>query len=210
MSKKGNTKQWLDQHRKDPYVRAAQKDNYRSRAVYKLEQIDAKDRLIKPASVIVDLGSAPGGWSQYCAQRLHGKGRIVAIDLLPMAPLDGVVFIQEDFTQDVGLHALNSALEGAWVDLVLSDMAPNLTGVAVVDQMQAMHLAELTLDFCGQALKPGGNMLVKVFHGEGFDQLLAQTRKQFTRVAVRKPDASRDSSREQYLACLGWRGSCSA
>lgn len=205
MSKKSNTRQWLEKHRSDPYVRAAQKDNYRSRAAYKLEQIDAKDQLIKSDSVIVDLGSAPGGWSQYCARRLHGKGLIVAIDLLAMKPIENVLFTQADFTQDAGLQALQAALAGREVDLVLSDMAPNLTGVAVVDQMQAMHLAELTLDFCTQHLKPGGHMLVKVFHGEGFDALLAQTRKQFKRVVVRKPDASRDHSREQYLVCQHWR-----
>ncbi len=206
MSKKNDTRRWLDQHRKDPYVRAAQADNYRSRAVYKLQQIDTKDRLLKPDAVVVDLGSAPGSWSQYCAQRLRDKGRVIAVDLLPMAPLDGVIFTQADFSKKEGLQALRDALAGDYADLVLSDMAPNLTGVTVVDQMQAMHLAELTLDFCGEALKPGGNMLVKVFHGEGFDPLLEQTRKQFKRVAIRKPDASRSRSREQYLVCLGWRG----
>jgi len=206
MSKKSNTRHWLEQHKKDPYVRAAQANNYRSRAVYKLEQIDAKDHLIKANAVIVDLGSAPGGWSQYCAQRLRGKGSVIAVDLLPMEPLEGVSFTQTDFTTDEGLQALETMLAGQRVDLVLSDMAPNLTGVTVVDQMQAMHLAELTLDFCATYLKPGGNLLVKVFQGEGFDQLLAQTRKQFKRVAVRKPDASRDRSREKFLAGFGWRG----
>lgn len=205
MSKKSNTRRWLDQHRSDPYVRAAQADNYRSRAAYKLEQIDAKDRLIKPDSLIVDLGSAPGGWSQYCARRVSGKGRVVAVDLLPMAPIEGVAFTQADFTEEAGLQALRDALGGARCDLVLSDMAPNLTGVAVVDQMQAMHLAELTLDFCRDALKPGGHMLVKVFQGEGFDDLLSLARQQFERVAVRKPDASRGRSREMYLASHGWR-----
>lgn len=205
MSKKSDTRRWLNKHRNDPYVRAAQADNYRSRAVYKLEEIDRKDKLVTASGTIVDLGSAPGGWSQYCARKQHGKGRIVAIDLLAMAPLEFVQFIQADFSADVGLQALRGALQGRQANLVLSDMAPNLTGVAVVDQMQAMHLAELTLDFCREALKPGGKLLVKVFQGEGFDDLLAQMRGRFERVATRKPDASRSRSREIYLLGQGWR-----
>lgn len=204
MSKKSDTRRWLTKHRNDPYVRAAQADNYRSRAVYKLEEIDRKDKLVTPSSTIVDLGSAPGGWSQYCAQKQRGKGYIIAIDLLLMAPLEGVDFIQADFSEDAGLQALRGALQGRQVDLVLSDMAPNLTGVAVVDQMQAMHLAELTLEFCREALKPGGKLLVKAFQGEGFDDLLAQMRSQFKTVASRKPDASRSRSREMYLLGRGW------
>lgn len=207
MSKKSNTRRWLDQHRRDPYVKAAQADNYRSRAAYKLAQLDARDHLLpKAGGVVVDLGSAPGGWSQYCARNLRAGGRVIAIDLLPMDAIDGVTFIQDDFAEATGLERIEAALGDAAVDLVLSDMAPNLTGVAVVDQMQAMHLAELTLDFCRQSLKPGGKLAVKVFQGEGFDALVADARRVFKSVAVRKPDASRDRSRENYLVARDWRG----
>lgn len=206
MSRKNETKRWLDAHRRDPWVRAAQADDYRSRAVYKLAQIDDKDRLLRPGITIVDLGAAPGGWSQYCARKLNGRARIVALDRLPMTPLPGVTVLEADFAEAAGLQALRVALDGAGVDLVLSDMAPNLSGVAVADQMKVMHLAELSFAFCEEALKPGGDLLVKVFQGEGFDDLLATMRAGFERAAVRKPQASRDASREMYLLGRGWRG----
>lgn len=206
MSKRGDTKRWLATHRADPYVRAAVAGDWRSRAVFKLAQIDERDKLLKPGMTVVDLGAAPGGWSQYCTRTLAGRGRVVAIDRLEMAPVPGVTVLRADFAEQAGLDALREALADDAADLVLSDMAPNLSGVAVVDQMGVMHLAELALDFCGDALKPGGDALIKVFQGEGFDTLLADMRRRFARVAVRKPAASRDASREQYLLGRGWRG----
>lgn len=206
LSKRRETRHWLAKHRADPYVRAAAAGDWRSRAVFKLAQIDERDRLLKPGLTVVDLGAAPGGWSQYCARTLKGRGRIVALDRLEMAPIEGVTVIRADFAETEGLEALREALGDARADLVLSDMAPNLSGVAVADQMGVMHLAELALDFCAEALKPGGDLLVKTFQGEGFDALLADMRRRFERVAVRKPDASRDGSREQYLLGRGWRG----
>lgn len=199
MSKRSDTKRWLDKHRNDPYVKAAQAGNWRSRAVFKLKQIDEKDHLLRPGMDIVDLGCTPGGWSQYCADRLRGRGRIVGIDLLPMEPLEHVTFIQANFAEDEGLERLTESLCGNRVELVLSDMAPNLSGVAVADQMRVMHLAELTLAFCDDWLAPGGALVVKVFQGEGFDELYRQMRARFTKTATRKPDASRDGSREMYL-----------
>lgn len=204
-NKRSDTRRWLARHRSDPYVRAAQAANYRSRAVFKLAQIQDRDRLIKPGMTIVDLGAAPGGWSQYCVEQLRGRGRVIAVDLLAMEPIAGVEILQADFSEQTGLQMLRDALGGAAVDLVLSDMAPNLSGIAVADQMRMMHLAELALDFCEQALQPGGDLLVKAFQGEGFDDLLAQMRAGFSATAVRKPEASRDASREMYLLGRDWR-----
>lgn len=187
-------------------MRAATAGDWRSRAVFKLARIDERDRLLQPGMTVVDLGAAPGGWSQYCARTLNGRGRVIALDRLEMAPIPGVTCIHADFSEPAGLDALREALAGDAADLVLSDMAPNLSGVAVVDQMGAMHLAELALDFCAEALKPGGDLLVKTFQGEGFDALLGEMRRRFARVAVRKPEASRPASREQYLLGRGWRG----
>lgn len=206
MSRKRDTKRWLAGHRADPYVRAAAAGDWRSRAVFKLAQIDERDRLVKPGMTVVDLGAAPGGWSQYCARALKGRGRVIALDRLEMAPVEDVTVIRADFAGQAGLDALREALGGGLADLVLSDMAPNLSGVAVADQMGAMHLAELALDFCAEALRPGGDLLVKTFQGEGFDALLGDMRRRFARAAVRKPSASRDASREQYLLGRGWRG----
>lgn len=206
MSKRRDTKRWLATHRADPYVRAAAAGDWRSRAVFKLAQIDERDRLLKPGMTVVDLGAAPGGWSQYCARGLKGRGRVIALDRLEMDPIGGVTAIRADFAETAGLEALRDALAGEPADLVLSDMAPNLSGVVVADQMGVIHLAELALDFCAEALKPGGDLLVKVFQGEGFDAILADMRGRFERVAVRKPDASRDASREQYLLGRGWHG----
>jgi 23S rRNA (uridine2552-2'-O)-methyltransferase len=200
------SRHWLEKHRADPYVRAATAGDWRSRAVFKLAQIDERDRLLKPGMTVVDLGAAPGGWSQYCVRSLNGRGRVIALDRLEMAPIPGVTFVHADFAEQDGLDALCEALAGDAADLVLSDMAPNLSGVAVVDQMGVMHLAELALDFCAEALKPGGDLLVKLFQGEGFDALLGDMRHRFECTVVRKPQASRAASREQYLLGRGWRG----
>jgi len=206
MAKRRSTKAWLAQHKRDPYVRRAQAEDYRSRAAFKLAELDAKDGLLEPGRTIVDLGAAPGGWSQYCRRKLGDRARIVGIDLLPIEPLEGVRFLQADFAEQAGLDALLHEL-GDWrADLVLSDMAPNMSGVAVADQMRAMHLAELALDFCGSCLQQGGDFVVKTFQGEGFDDLLAQMRRDFRKVHVRKPGASKDASREVYLVGRGWRG----
>ncbi|ROO32455.1 RlmE family RNA methyltransferase [Salinisphaera orenii] len=204
MSKRSDTRRWLDRHRNDPYVRAAQADNYRSRAVYKLAEVDERDGLLAGKRCIVDLGAAPGGWSQYC-RRMRPGARVLALDRLSMAAIEGVEFLEADFAEQPGLDALLAALDGQGVDLVLSDMAPNLSGIKVSDQAGVMQLAELALDLCGQVLERGGDLLIKVFQGEGFDALLADMRARFDRVAVRKPKASRDASREMYLVGRGWR-----
>lgn len=203
MSKRSDTRRWLDKHRRDPYVRAAQTDNYRSRAVYKLAEVDDKDRLLRGKRCIVDLGAAPGGWSQYCRRECK-RARVIALDRLHMDPIKGVEFLQVDFSEQAGLDDLKQAIGDQRVDLVLSDMAPNLTGVMVTDQAAVMHLAELALALCDEVLMSGGDLLIKVFQGEGFDNLLADMRRQFKRVAVRKPDASRDASREKYLLGQNW------
>lgn len=205
MARSRGSRRWLNEHFNDPYVREAQRRGLRSRAVFKLEAIDQKDHLLNPGQCVVDLGAAPGGWSEYAAARVGASGRVVAIDLLEMAPLPGVTFIQGDFSADEGLAALDAALDGKAVDLVLSDMAPNLSGQKAVDQPRSMLLAELALDFCADRLKPGGGLLVKVFQGQGFDALLNDMRRQFDRVSSRKPQASRDRSREVYLLARGFR-----
>lgn len=204
MSKRSDTRRWLAAHRGDPYVKAAQADDYRSRAVYKLAEIDARDRLLAGVRCVVDLGAAPGGWSQYVRRQQPGA-RVVALDRLGMDAIDGVAFLQVDFAEQSGLDALLAELDGRPVDLVLSDMAPNLSGVKAADQAGVMQLAELSLALCGDVLKSGGSLLIKVFQGEGFDELLAAMRRNFARVAVRKPKASRDASREIYLLGMGWR-----
>lgn len=204
MSKRSDTKRWLATHRNDPYVKAAQADNYRSRAAYKLAEIDEKDRLLARARCVIDLGAAPGGWSQYC-RRMSPKARVIALDRLEMDPIDGVEFMQVDFSEQAGLDRLMATLGDDRVDLVLSDMAPNLSGVRAADQAGVMHLAELSLELCKDVLAPGGAMLIKVFMGDGFEQLIADMRGRFDKVATRKPKASRDASREMYLLGAGWR-----
>ena len=204
MSKRSDTKRWLNKHRNDPYVRAAQQDNYRSRAVYKLAEVDERDRLLKGKRCVVDLGAAPGGWSHYC-RRQRPEARVVALDRLDMKPIEGVEFLSVDFDQQAGVDALLATLGSDRVDLVLSDMAPNLTGIMVADQAGVMQLAELALDLCNEVLDSDGDLLIKVFQGEGFDEMLVDMRQRFRRVAVRKPKASRDASREMYLLGQGWR-----
>lgn len=200
-----HNKDWMHEHVNDPYVQRAKAEGWRSRAAFKLAEIDDKYRLIHPGMTVVDLGSAPGSWSQVVARRLAGKGRIIALDLLEMAPVPGVDFIQGDFREDAVLTQLETLVGDKPVDLVLSDMAPNISGIAVSDQARVMHLAELTLDFCARCLKPGGDMLVKVFQGSGFMELRAAVMKAFAEVAVKKPAASRDRSAETYLLARMFR-----
>lgn len=206
MARSKSSNRWLDEHFSDPYVKLSQKDGYRSRASYKLIELDKKDKLFKPGMSVVDLGSAPGGWSQVAADRVGDKGMVLASDILPMDSIAGVEFIQGDFTEEAVLEQLLAALGGQKADLVISDMAPNMSGMNAVDQPAAIYLVELALDMARQVLKPGGHFVAKVFHGEGFDPLLQDTRDAFTKVAVRKPDASRARSREVYLVARGFKG----
>lgn len=204
MPRTKSSKQWLQEHFSDVYVKKAQAEGYRSRAVYKLKEIDEKEQLLKPGMTVVDLGSAPGGWAQYVAKKLATDGLIVAMDILPMDPITHVHFIQGDFCELSALQALQQHVPCGQVDLVLSDMAPNLSGNAGVDIPRAMALAELAFDFASESLKPGGVLLMKMFHGSGFDDLVKKIRACFTRVVVRKPSASRSRSRETYLLAKGY------
>ena len=205
MKRTRTSKAWMQEHVNDEFVKRANKEGYRSRAAYKLMELDQRDRLIRPGMTVVDLGAAPGSWSQLVAERLKGQGRVIALDLLEMQPMPGVEFIQGDFTEAEVLARLEETLGNQPVDLVISDMAPNMSGVPLVDQARAMHLAELSLEFALQWLKPGGNFLVKVFIGSGFDELVRMMRSQFDKVVTRKPKASRDRSAETYLLGLGRR-----
>ena len=194
---------WLREHVNDTYVQRARAEGYRSRASFKLMEIDDRDHLIRSGEVIVDLGATPGGWSQVAAKRMQGKGRVVALDLLEMEPLHGVDFIQGDFREESVLKQLETMLAGVRVGLVLSDMAPNMSGILLSDQARVMHLAELGLEFSRNWLKPDGAFLVKVFQGYGFDDFVREMRQVFKTVASRKPDASRDRSAEVYLLGRG-------
>ena len=199
MKKNKTSRAWVHDHLNDPYVQRAQQDGYRARAAYKLLEVDERDHLLKAGAVVVDLGSTPGSWCQVAVKRCGAKGRVFALDILPMAPVAGVDFLLGDFTEDSVLEDLESRLEGAKVDVVLSDMAPNLSGVASVDQARSIHLCELALDFAVRHLKPGGQFLVKIFQGEGFMEYRKQMEAAFDSVQVRKPKASRDRSAEVYL-----------
>ena len=196
---------WRDRQERDPYVKKARADGWRSRAVYKLEEIDRKESILKPDTVVVDLGSAPGSWSQYVVERFRGRVRVVAVDLLPMDTLPGVEFIQADFREAEALAALRTAVGDTGADLVISDMAPNISGNRAVDQPRAMYLAELALDLCGELLKRGGSFVCKLFQGEGSDALIAEARRRFERVRVMKPGASRPGSREVYLVARNYQ-----
>lgn len=196
---------WLEEHESDPYVKAARAAGYRSRAVYKLEEIQKTNRLLKPGMSVVDLGAAPGGWSQYCARLLQGKGRIVALDILPMDAITNVEFIQGDFGSDTVFEQLMAHLGTDKVDLVLSDIAPNMSGMSDVDHLRAMHLVELTLDFAERSLKPGGDYLVKLFQGRDFQPFMQRLRALFETVKTRKPKASRARSPELYVLARGFR-----
>lgn len=207
MSKSKPGSGWMQRHLTDQYVQQAQRDGYRSRASYKLLEIQARDRLIKPGMSVIDLGSAPGGWCQVIADIVGMKGRVVAVDLLSMDPVAGVEFIQGDFTEDEILEQMLALFENSRVGLVVSDMAPNISGIKSADTTKSIYLAELGLDLCGQLLEPGGAFLVKVFQGEGFDQFLKDMKRVFRKVSTRKPKASRPKSREIYLLGTGYRGS---
>ena len=202
---RGTSRGWKERQERDPYVQQARKDGWRSRAVYKLEEIDRKGRLLKPDMLIVDLGAAPGSWSQYVTEKLKGRVRIVAVDLLPMDSLPSVEFVQGDFTDDETLAAIRAAIGDDRVDLVMSDMAPNISGTRAVDQPRSMYLAELALDMCREVLGKGGDFVCKLFQGEGIDAFIAETRKRFASVKVMKPKASRPGSREVYLVARNYQ-----
>ncbi|NNC77098.1 MAG: 23S rRNA methyltransferase [Woeseiaceae bacterium] len=196
---------WRDRQERDPYVQRARRDGWRSRAVYKLQQIDEKERLLRPDMTVVDLGAAPGGWSQFVSTRLKGRARIVAVDLLPVDSLPAVEFIQGDFTDERVLAAVKQAVGGDGADLVISDMAPNISGLKAVDQPRSMYLAELALDLCRLLLKRRGSFVCKLFQGEGSDEFIRECRTAFERVKVMKPAASRAGSREVYLVARNYR-----
>jgi 23S rRNA (uridine2552-2'-O)-methyltransferase len=196
---------WLREHHSDPYVKRARAEGWRSRAVYKLEQIDQRERLLKPGMVVLDLGAAPGAWSQYAKRQVGRSGRVLATDILEMDPLPGVEFLQGDFREQSVFDALKAGLGGAGADLVLSDMAPNLSGMDAIDAPRAMYLAELALDLASEILKPGTHALIKVLQGAGFDSLLVSARGRFERVKCLKPEASRSRSSETYLLASGRR-----
>ncbi len=196
---------WRDRQERDPYVQQARRDGWRSRAVYKLEQIDQKERFLRPDMVCVDVGSAPGGWSQYVTKKLKGRARIVAVDILPMDSLPDVEFIQGDFQDEAVFEQMLAAIGDQGADLVMSDIAPNITGTRVVDQPRSMYLVELALDFARRVLKPGGSFVCKVFQGEGIDEFVIDARNSFERVKVMKPKASRAGSREVYLVARNYQ-----
>ncbi len=203
MTKHKNKQKWLDEHFSDEYVKKAQQMGLRSRAVFKLEEIDKKDRLIRPHQIVVDLGAAPGGWSEYAVKKVTSGGQVIALDLLQIEPIAGVEFIQGDFSDDAIFEQLQGLINGKPIDVVLSDIAPNMSGSKAVDQPRSMYLAELALDFAINALSKNGAFLIKLFQGKGFDQYVQETRKSFASVVVRKPKASRARSREVYLLAKG-------
>ncbi len=202
---KGRRGRWIDDHLSDPFVQKAQQAGYRSRATFKLLELDEKHRFLRTGRVVVDLGAAPGGWSQLAAQRVGSQGAVLALDRLAMAPLEGVQILEVDFETDAGLAALRAALPKAGADVVLSDMAPNLSGIHAADQDRAIALAELALELAAEVLAPPGVLVVKLFQGSGFDPWLAQARERFAKVTVRKPKASRPRSREVYAVAEGRR-----
>ncbi|MBS0483830.1 MAG: 23S rRNA (uridine(2552)-2'-O)-methyltransferase RlmE [Proteobacteria bacterium] len=203
MKRAKTSKAWMKEHVNDFFVKQAKKEGYRSRAAYKLLEIAERDRLLKPGMIVVDLGAAPGSWSQVASQKVGQKGKVIALDILEMAPLPGVEFIQDDFREERALHELRKHLGEQQPDLVISDMAPNMSGIAVSDQARSMYLAELALAFSIEQLNYGGNFLVKVFQGRDFDSFIRDMRAGFSSVSVRKPEASRNRSNELYLVGLG-------
>ncbi|MCW9052138.1 MAG: 23S rRNA (uridine(2552)-2'-O)-methyltransferase RlmE [Motiliproteus sp.] len=206
MARSKSSGRWLKEHFDDHYVQKAKDEGYRSRASFKLLELDQKDKLFRPGMTVVDLGAAPGGWSQVAAQQVGDQGVVVASDILPMDSMAGVTFVQGDFTEESVYEAILDAVDGRPVDLVISDMAPNMSGMAAVDQPKAIYLVELALDLSRQVLKPNGIFLAKVFQGEGFDSLLSEMRQSFTKVQSRKPESSRARSREIYQLCRGFKG----
>jgi 23S rRNA (uridine2552-2'-O)-methyltransferase len=206
MNRSKSSRRWLAEHFADPFVKRAQAEGMRSRAVYKLEELLERDQLLKPGMVVVDLGAAPGGWSQLVRRELGERGRVIALDILDMPPLAGVEFIHGDFREPEPLSQLEAALGGALADLVLSDMAPNMSGMAAVDQPRSLHLCELARDFADQHLREGGSLLIKVFQGQGSDAFLKDLRQRYAKVQIRKPKASRNRSPEVYALATGKRG----
>jgi 23S rRNA (uridine2552-2'-O)-methyltransferase len=205
MANKASSSRWKKRQATDPWVKKALDGGWRSRAVFKLAEIDDKHRLLQGGSVVVDLGAAPGGWSQYAAKKVLPKGRVVALDILEMEPLEGVEFICGDFTADAVLHQLLDSLGDSRADLVMSDMSPNITGMRSVDQPRSMYLVELAFTLACETLRSNGAFVTKVFQGEGFDELLLECRKRFKSVKIRKPAASRQESRETYIVATGFR-----
>ena len=205
MSRSKSSGRWLQEHFTDPYVKQAQKDGYRSRAAYKLLELQKKDHVFKPGLNVVDLGAAPGSWSQIARKLVGESGKVFALDILPMAPIPQVEFIQGDFQSDEVLHALMKLVDNTAIDLVISDIAPNMSGMNAVDQPRAMYLAELALDFANKVLKPDGVFIAKIFQGVGFDEYVKLLRQHFKQVVTRKPEASRSRSREVYLVAKGFK-----
>lgn len=206
MARSKSSNRWLEEHVNDPYVKQAQLDGYRSRASYKLLELNQKDKLFRPGQVVMDLGSAPGGWSQVAIELVGDKGRVIASDILPMDAIGQVEFIQGDFTEQPVFDQIMATLNGDAVDLVISDMAPNISGVDAADQASSMYLVELALDMASQVLKKRGNFVAKVFMGEGYDDYVKAVRAQFDSVVIRKPKASRPRSREVYVVGRGFKG----
>ncbi len=204
MPRTKSSKRWLQEHFDDVYVKKAHAEGYRSRAVYKLKEVNEKESLLKPGMTVVDLGAAPGGWTQYVTEQLQGRGHIVALDILPMDAFPDVHFIQGDFREEQVFDELVNLIPERGVDLLLSDMAPNMSGSSAIDIPRAMYLVELAFDFAEKMLKPGGSMLVKIFHGTGFDELVKNARTSFDKVVIRKPAASRSRSKETYLLAKGY------
>jgi len=207
MARTKTSKAWMQEHVTDPYVRRAKQEGYRSRAAYKLIEVLEKDKLVRPGMTVVDLGAAPGGWSQVLAPLVGTAGRVIALDVLEMEPIEGVAFIRGDFSETATLERLEKELAGRRIDLVISDLAPNISGVGLVDQARSIGLAELALEFARDRLKPGGSFLVKLFQGSGVDEFRNQLVEAFSTVVVRKPKASRDRSSELYLLAKGRRSS---
>ncbi len=206
MARSKSSNRWLEEHVNDPYVKKAQVDGYRARAAYKLIELNEKDKLIRPGMMVVDLGSAPGSWSQIAGRLVGVKGRVIASDILPMDSLEHVDCIQGDFTEEAVFNQIMEKLGGSRADVVISDMAPNISGVDAVDQASSMYLVELALDMARSVLKPKGDFVAKVFHGEGYDDYVKDVRTSFDKVVIRKPDASRPRSREVYVVGKGFKG----
>lgn len=206
MARSKSSGRWLQEHFNDAYVKESQKDGYRSRASYKLVELHKKDKLFRSGMTVVDLGSAPGGWSQVAVELVGDNGHVLASDILPMDPIAGVEFIQGDFTEESVLNALLESMGDHKADLVISDMAPNMSGISDIDQPQSMYLVELALEMVTLVGKPGSDFVAKVFQGEGFDAYVAECKKKFSKVLIRKPDSSRARSREVYVVAKGFRG----
>lgn len=205
MANSGSSARWRRRQETDIYVQRARREGWRSRAVYKLEEIQLRHKLMRPGAIVVDLGAAPGGWCQYAQQCVGTNGRVIGLDVLEMPPIEGVEFIHGDFTEDKVLATLQQCIGNQQVDLVMSDLAPNITGTRSVDQPRSMYLVEISLELAYEVLRPGGHFVTKVFHGEGFDELVKAVKSRFEQVKVRKPKASRPGSRETYLVASGYR-----